>query len=106
MAAFPPIIPPLPESGVIPWPANLLVIHDTLSNSYQHALQAWRQEDADPLRLNCHLGTIEGDAMQLLLAIESDPIGIRLSEWPVQTTEIFANLHLVITRYRDSLRNR
>jgi len=105
MAAFPPTIPPLP-SGITAWPANLLVVHDSLSDLYQHALQSWHQEDADPLRLNCHLGTIEDNVMQLLLAIEGDPIGIRLPEWLAQTTELFAELHLAITCYRDSVRNR
>lgn len=104
MAALPPTIPPLP-SGITAWPANLLVVHDSLSDFYQHALQVWHQEDADPLRLNCHLGTIEGNVMQLLLAIEGDPIGIRLLEWLVRTTELFAELHLAITCYRDNVRN-
>ena len=104
MAALPPTIPPLP-SGITAWPANLLVIHDSLSGFYQHALQVWHQEDADPLHLNCHLGTIEGNVMQLLLAIEGDPIGIRLLEWLVWTTELFAELHLAITCYRDNVRN-
>jgi len=105
MATFPPTIPPLP-SGVTAWPANLLVVHDSLSDLYQHALQSWHQEDADPLRLNCHLGTIEGNVMELLLAVEGDPIGIRLPEWLAQTTELFAKLHLAITCYRDSVWNR
>ena len=105
MAVFPCTIPALP-SGAMTWPANLLVAHDSLSGLYQHALQVWNQEDADPLRLDFHLGSLEGDAMQLLGAIEGEPIGTRLLHWLAQTTELFGTLYLAIAGYRDSIRNR
>lgn len=104
MAAFPCTIPALPPSAMT-WPANLLVAHDTLSDLYQHVLQAWNQEDADPLHLNFHLGSLEGNAMQLLGAIEGDPIGTRLSHWLPQTAKLFGKLYLAIAGYRDSIRN-
>ena len=103
--AFPCSIPELPPR-VTPWPVNLLAVYDSLAEIYQHALRAWNQEDADPLRLNYHLGSLEGDATQLLLAIEEDPIGSELTEWLVQSAELVKRLYMSITSYRDNIQNR
>ena len=102
---FPPSIPELPPR-VIPWPVNLLTTYDTLGEIYQRALRAWDGEDADPLRLNFHLGSLEGDATQLLLAIEDDPIGSELTEWLMQSAELMVRLYASITSYRDNIQNR
>ena len=99
---FPPSIPALPLR-VTPWPVNLLAAYDTLAEIYQHALRAWDQEDADPLRLNYHLGSLDNDGKQLLLAIEEDPIGSELAEWLIQSAELIVQLYVSITSYRDSI---
>ena len=84
---FPLSIPKLPPRIAL-WPVNLLAVYNTLSEIYQHALRAWDQEDADPLRLSYHLSSLNGDAKQLLLAIEEDPIGSELIEWLLQSAEL------------------
>ena len=102
MVLFPPSIPTLPPR-VTPWPVNLLAAYDTLAEIYQHALRAWDQEDADPLRLNYHLGSLDNDAKQLLMAIEKDPIGSELAEWLIQSAELIVQLYVSITSYRDGI---
>ena len=99
---FPPSIPALPPR-VTPWPVNLLAAYDTLAEIYQHALRAWDQEDADPLCLNYHLGSLDNDAKQLLMAIEKDPIGSELAEWLIQSAELIVQLYVSITSYRDGI---
>ncbi|KAI6158786.1 hypothetical protein EDD17DRAFT_1843524 [Pisolithus thermaeus] len=107
MATFPSTIPALPlAQGGMTWPANLLIIFDSLSDIYGHALHAWNQEDADPLRLNFHLAAIEGSALELLGAIEGDPISTWLSHWLVQTTKLFGKLHSAIASYWDNIQNK
>jgi len=105
MATFPCAIPPLPPSTTS-WPANLLIAYDSLSDIYQHALQAWRQEDHDPLRLEFHLGSLQGNAMHLLGAIEVDSIGSNLVEWLTHVTELVGKLYVAIACYRDNIHNR
>ena len=102
---FPPSIPELP-ARVISWPVNLLTAYDALDEIYRHALRAWDEEDADPLRLNFHLSSLEGDATQLLLAIEDDPICSELTEWLMQSAELIVRLYASITSYRDNIQNR
>ena len=100
---FPDTIPELPQAWA--WPVNLLAAYDALAEIYQHALRAWDQEDADPLHLNYHLGSLEGDATQLLGAIKEDPVGSKLTEWLVQTAELIERLHTSIVSYRDGIQN-
>jgi len=76
-----------------------------LSEIYQHALRVWEQGDADPLRLEFHLGSLEGDAMDLLGAIKSDLIGPELMEWLMSSAELVGQLYTAITSYRDSIQN-
>ena len=104
MATLPCAIPPLPPN-VTPWPANLLITYDTLSDIYQHALQLWRQEDHNPLCLEYHLGSLQGNAMHLLEAIEADPIGSDLTQWLTDTTELVGQLYVAITCYHDNICN-
>ena len=99
---FPSSIPELPPR-ITSWPVNLLTAYNTLSEIYQHALRAWDQEDADPLCLNYHLGSLYGDAKQLLLAIEEDSIGSELTEWLLQSAELIVRLYVCITSYRNSI---
>ena len=87
------------------WLVNLLAIYDSLAEIYQHMLCAWNQEDADPLRLNYHLGSLEGDVKQLLLEIEDDPIGSELTEWLVQSAKLVKRLYMSIMSYRDNIQN-
>jgi len=97
MATFPCSIPQLP-AGAILWPANLLV-HDSLSELYQHALRAWEQEDANPLRLEFHLSSLEGDTMHLLAAIEGDLISPELTVWLTCSAELIGQLYIAIASY-------
>ncbi|KAL4065547.1 hypothetical protein V8B97DRAFT_1875227 [Scleroderma yunnanense] len=91
MVTFPPAIPQLPPSATS-WPANLLTAHHALSDIYWHALQVWTQEENDPLCLEYHLGCLESNAIHLLMAIKGDPIGTKLSQWLLQTTELIGKL--------------
>ena len=104
MVTFPCSIPHLPASAIL-WPANLLLAHNSLSEIYQHALRVWEQEDADSLQLEFHLCSLEGDAMDLLGAIKSDPIGPELTEWLTSLAELVGQLYAAITSYRDSIQN-
>ena len=103
MVTFHCSIPHLPACAIL-WPANLLA-HNLLSEIYQHALRVWEQGDADPLRLKFHLGSLEADAMDLLGAIKSDPIGPELTEWLMSSAELVGQLYTAITSYRDSIQN-
>jgi len=71
-----------------------------------HPLQrAWEQEDADPLRLEFHLGSLEGDTTHLLEAIAGDPIGPELMEWLTCSAELIGQLYVAIASYRDNIWN-
>ena len=105
MATLPCAILPLPPNATL-WPANLLITYDTLSDIYQHAMQLWRQEDHDPLHLEYHLGSLQGNAMHLLEAIEADLIGPDLTQWLTCTTELVGQLYVAIACYRDNICNR
>ncbi|KAL4064717.1 hypothetical protein V8B97DRAFT_2025994 [Scleroderma yunnanense] len=104
MATFLSVIPLLPPTATS-WPANLLIAYNTLSDVYQHALQAWRQEDHDLLHLEYHLSLLQGNAMHLLEAIEVDPIGSTLVQWLTNTTELVGTLYITITHYCDNICN-
>ena len=102
---FPCAIPPLPASAML-WPANLLIAYDTLSDIYQHALQAWRQEDHDPLHLEFHLGLLQGNTMHLLEAIEVGPSGSDLVQWLTRVTKLIGQLYIAVACYCNNIHNR
>lgn len=56
---LPSVFPPLPPADILPWPAEVVEAHRSLSSTFLTSRRALHSDESDPVRLGHHLKQVE-----------------------------------------------